>query len=202
MNILVLDDHPSIVAFTVIKLQELNNTLTIFKANTVEQALLLLDQNNVDRVICDLQLIKGKNMVIPEYCCRKQIPYMVFSTHVNYTLIKELKEFKVTSYVSKGAETEYLIEGLSTLLKNRSYFCPEVKKEELNKNGTDIPRPKLSKSEYKVVKAFSLGMRTDEVAKHLCLEKVTIRNHRARASDKNLCSFHELVERFNYWEGT
>lgn len=200
MDILILDDHPSIVEFIAIKLQELHNNLTVYKTNTVEQALPFLEENIVDRVICDLQIITGKNMIIPEYCCRKQIPYMVYSSHVNYTLIKELKESKVTCYVSKGAETEYLIEGLKKLLKNRSYSCPEVKKEELNTNGTDIPRPKLSKSEYKVVKAFSLGMRTDEVAKHLCLEKVTIRNHRARASDKNSCSFTELVARFKYWE--
>ena len=112
----------------------------------------------------------------------------------------ELTTTKVTCYVSKGAKTECLIEGLRKLLMSRYYFCPEVKKEELNKNGTDMPRPKLSKSEYKVVKAFSLVMCTDEVAKHLCLEKVTIRNHRASASDKNLCSFPELVERFKYWE--
>jgi DNA-binding NarL/FixJ family response regulator len=200
MNILILDDHPSIVEFIAIKLQELNNNLTIFKANTVEQALPFFEENEVDRVICDLQIITGKNMIIPEYCYLKQIPYMVYSSHVNYTLIKELKEYKVTCYVSKGAKTECLIEGLRKLLMSRYYFCPEVKKEELNKNGTDMPRPKLSKSEYKVVKAFSLGMCTDEVAKHLCLEKVTIRNHRARASDKNLCSFPELVERFKYWE--
>lgn len=200
MNILVLDDHPSIVEFITIKLQELNNNLTIFKANTVEQALTLLEENEVDRVISDLQIITGKNMVIPEYCCRKRIPYMVYSSHVNYTLIKELKEYKVACYVSKGAKTECLTDGLRKLIKNRSYFCPEVKKERLNKSGSDIPRPKLSKAEYKVVKAFSLGMRTDEVAKHLNLEKVTIRNHRARASDKNLCSFPELVERFKYWE--
>lgn len=200
MNILVLDDHPSIVEFIDIKLHELNNTLTIFKANTVEHALLLLGENEVDRVVCDLQIITGKNLVIPEYCKHQQIPYMVYSSYVNYTLIKVLKELKISCYVSKGSKTEHLIEGLMELLNNRVYYCPDVKREESNHCSSDVPRPNLSKSEYNVVQAFSTGMNTDEVSKYLGLEKVTIRNHRARASNKNLCSFSELIKRFKYWE--
>ena len=201
MNILVLDDHPSIVEFIAIKLQELNTDLVIFKTNTVEQALPILEGNEIDRVICDLKIVSGKNLVIPEYCNHRQIPYMVYSSYVNYTLIKMLKELKVFCYVSKGSKTEYLIEGLVELLNKRFYFCPDVKTEESNHNDSDIPRPNLSKSEYNVVQAFSAGMDTETVSKYLGLEKVTVRNHRARASNKNLCSFSELIKRFKYWEG-
>lgn len=200
MNILILDDHPPIVEFVAIKLQELNNKLIILKANNVGEALGLLGQHEIDRVICDLQIISGKNLEIPRYCGSLQIPFMVYSSYVSYSLIKELNECNITCYVSKGSLTDHLIEGLNNLLQNSAYFCPTVLKERINFRGSDITRPNLTKSEYKVVQAFASGMSTVEVANYLSLEIVTIRNHRARASDKNSCSFTELVARFKYWE--
>lgn len=42
--------------------------------------------------------------------------------------------------------------------------------------------------------------KTDEIGKLLGLQITTVRNHRARASEKNLCSFQELLERYKFWE--
>jgi len=200
MIVLILDDHPPIIEFLAIKLQEINSELTILEANTVEQALHLLESQEVQRVVCDLQIISGKNMAIPNRCHKMGIPFMVYSSHVNYSLIKELKTYNITCYISKGSKIDSLKEGLKNLLKNTPYFCSEVQKEQLNHSLNDVPRPKLSKSEHKIVKAYALGMNTSEVAKNLGLKEVTIRNHRARATDKNLCSFSELIAAYKYWE--
>jgi DNA-binding CsgD family transcriptional regulator len=53
-----------------------------------------------------------------------------------------------------------------------------------------------------MIKAYADGLTTNQVAEKLFLQPVTIRNHRARAIEKNGCSFQELLLRFNYWEGT
>jgi response regulator RpfG family c-di-GMP phosphodiesterase len=47
MIVLILDDHPPIIEFLAIKLQEINSELTILEANTVEQALHLLESQEV-----------------------------------------------------------------------------------------------------------------------------------------------------------
>ncbi len=200
MIVLVLDDHPPIVEFLAIKLRELDGELNILQAYNVEQALQFFESNEVNRVICDLQIISGKNMAIPNHCHKMGIPFMVYSSHVNYSLIKELKSYNITCYISKGSKIDSLKEGLKNLLKNTPYFCSEVQKEQLNHSLNDVPRPKLSKSEHKIVKAYALGMNTSEVAKNLGLKEVTVRNHRARATDKNLCSFSELIAAYKYWE--
>lgn len=200
MIVLVLDDHPPIVEFLAIKLRELDGELNILQAYNVEQALQFFESNEVNRVICDLQIISGKNMAIPNHCHKMGIPFMVYSSHVNHSLIKELKSYNITCYISKGSKIDSLKEGLKNLLKNTPYFCSEVQKEQLNHSLNDVPRPKLSKSEHKIVKAYALGMNTSEVAKNLGLKEVTVRNHRARATDKNLCSFSELIAAYKYWE--
>lgn len=200
MKILILDDHPLIPDFLTLKILEIYSSSEVLVANSLEQAQFLLTQNQVDRVICDLQIIRGKSLLLPEYCCINQIPFMVYSSHVNYSLIKVLKELKVNCYVSKGSKTECLVEGLKKLMANDIYYCPSVQLEAKNENGADVPKPDLSNSEYKVFKAYSLGMNTEEVANLLGLKTVTVRNHRARAMDKNLCSYTELLDRFKFWE--
>ena len=40
------------------------------------------------------------------------IPFMVYSSHVNYSLIKELKTYNITCYISKGSKIDSLKEGL------------------------------------------------------------------------------------------
>lgn len=200
MIILIIEDHPTIIDILEVKLNNDFKDLVIYKTFTLEEAFHILETRKVDRVICDLQIQIGKNMIIPEFCSTQSIPFMVFSSYVNITLIKILSNFRVTCYISKGSQTIYLHKGLQMLISNQRYFCPLVEQELKNKNESFIPQPILTVSESKVVKAFSEGMSTEDVAKFLNLKTVTVRNHRARLLDRNLCSFQELLRRYKFWE--
>jgi DNA-binding NarL/FixJ family response regulator len=200
-RILLLDDHPAILEFLNTILKIYFTDIVVLKAKTIEFAKVILDEDGADFVICDLQIKSGKSMVVPKCCFEKNIPFMVYSSHVNYSLYNDLRSLGMKSYVSKASESEFLKLGISSLFAGDFYTCPLVFTEtkELSKN--DCPRPILSEAEIRIIRAYADGLTTNQVAERLFLQPVTIRNHRARLIDRNRCSFGELLIRFNYWEG-
>jgi len=200
MTFLLLDDHPIILEFLESQIRQIESNIEIIKSCNVEDALSILKSKQIDRIICDLQIKSGKSLVIPEYCFKYEIPYMVFSSYINKSLIDTLKSIKITGYVSKGTKTEDLIEGIRKLFASENYLCPIVEREQSIKDESDTPRPLLSRAEIRVLKAYNNGLKTDEVTNLLHLKSVTVRNHRARAMERNMCSFQELTRRFIYWE--
>jgi DNA-binding NarL/FixJ family response regulator len=201
-TLLVLDDHQAIIEYLNLFLQIHFANVKVIKSKTIEYAKVILDESVVDFVICDLQIKSGKSMVIPELCSTRHIPFMVYSSHVNFSLYTDLKRLGVNSYVSKASDLEFLKNGISCLFNGQFYVCPLVNNEAKLESTNDSPRPILSEAEKRMIKAYSDGLTTNQVAEKLFLQPVTIRNHRARAIEKNGCSFQELLLRFNYWEGT
>lgn len=200
MKILLLDDHPLIIDFIAEQIRKIDSDVLVMTSIAVEQALDILSTHKIDRVVCDLQIKSGKSVAVPEYCAKHNIPFMVFSSYVNNSLIHTLKSLNVNCYVSKGTETQHLITALKKLINAEYFLCPEVVKEQHILSESDTPRPILSKAEIKVLNAYKAGLKTEEVAKLLNIQTVTVRNHRARAQERNLCGFQELIRRFNYWD--
>ncbi|MEY3824901.1 MAG: hypothetical protein RLZZ13_863 [Pseudomonadota bacterium] len=200
-TLLLLDDHPGIIDYlnTILKIDF--GVVKLIKAKTIEYAKVILEEDSVDFVICDLQIRTGKSTVIPSLCSEKNIPFMVYSSHVNYSLYMDLKSLGVKSYVSKASESEYLKMGISSLFTGDFYACPLVLSEVKEEGKSDCPRPILSEAEIRMIRAYGDGLTTNQVADRLFLQPVTIRNHRARVIERNRCSFRELLFRFNYWEG-
>lgn len=203
MNVLIIDDHPAILDFLVSQVNKVaaEENLKIFTCTNLSEAQEKLKAKKIDRVICDLNLTVGMSLTIPEYCLEFKIPYLVFSSHVNNALVNELLKLNVCCYVSKGSEIEFLQKGIVNLLGNIRFFCNNVLLEKtvvINKN---YPKPVLSRAEFIVIKLYAEGKKTEDISKLVNLQITTIRNHRARACEKNLCSFNELIGSFLFWEG-
>jgi DNA-binding NarL/FixJ family response regulator len=200
MTFLLLDDHPIILEFLEYQIRQIESSIEIIKSCNVEDALSILKSKQIDRIICDLQIKSGKSLVIPDYCFKFEIPYMVFSSYINKSLLDTLRSTKITGYVSKGTKTEDLIVGIRKLIASENYLCPLVKREQSIMDISDTPRPLLSRAEIRVLKAYNNGLKTAEVANLLNLKSVSVRNHRARAMERNMCGFQELTRRFIFWD--
>jgi DNA-binding NarL/FixJ family response regulator len=200
MTFLLLDDHPIILEFLEYQIRQIESSIEIIKSCNVEDALSILKSKQIDRIICDLQIKSGKSLVIPDYCFKFEIPYMVFSSYINKSLLDTLKSTKITGYVSKGTKTEDLILGIRKLIASENYLCPLVKREQSIMDISDTPRPLLSRAEIRVLKAYNNGLKTAQVANLLNLKSVSVRNHRARAMERNMCGFQELTRRFIFWD--
>jgi DNA-binding NarL/FixJ family response regulator len=203
MRILILDDHEAIQQFIQQKIKEIIPSATIVFCTTIESAITAISAfPQIDFAICDIEIKSGANLVVPELCFNKDIPYMIYSSHVNMVLVSQLKELKVNCYVSKTSSIDFLKKGLEILFSKQNYYCPMVlstmnSKEEFK----ETEKLFLSPSQKSVLKVMAKGYNRDDVSKILKLKKSTINNHIARARTMNECeNFDELIRRYKFWD--
>jgi DNA-binding NarL/FixJ family response regulator len=201
MKLLLLEDHEAIRETVIRYIHEINPYIDVVEADNVEDADQAIKKTKITYAICDLELTVGCNINPIEALYRERIPYMVYSSHVNKSLIKELEAKKVRCYVSKQSDMKEFRIGLQALFNNTSHYCPIVMKtQHANVGWEETGRLKLSKSEKKVVELLCKGQTREEVAANLKLELTTINNHVFRAREANNCSnVYELIRRYHFW---
>lgn len=201
MKLLLLEDHEAIRETVIRYIHEINPYIDIVEAENVYDADQAIKKTKITYAICDLELTVGCNINPIEALYRERIPYMVYSSHVNKSLIKELEAKKVRCYVSKQSDMKEFRMGLQALFNDTSHYCPIVMKtQHANVGWEETGRLKLSKSEKKVVELLSKGQTREEVAANLKLELTTINNHVFRAREANNCSnVYELIRRYHFW---
>lgn len=201
MKLLILEDHGAIRETVIRYVHDINPNIEIIETDNVEDADQAIANTKINYAICDLELTKGCNINPIEALYRERIPFMVYSSHVNKSLIKELETKRVRCYVSKQSDMKEFKTGLEALFNNRKHYCPIVMETlKSKKDEEDNGRLKLSKSERKVVELLSKGQTREEVADNLHLEITTINNHVFRAREANGCpNVSDLLRRYRFW---
>jgi len=201
MKLLLLEDHEAIRETVIRYIHEINPNIDVVEADNVEDADQAIKKTKITYAICDLELTVGCNINPIEALYRERIPYMVYSSHVNKSLIKELEAKKVRCYVSKQSDMKEFRMGLQALFNDTRHYCPIVMKTQHSNVGwEETGRLRLSKSEKKVVELLSKGQTREEVAGNLKLELTTVNNHVFRAREANNCSnVSELIRRYRFW---
>lgn len=203
MNVLILDDHEAI--------REIVKTYTLkvlpgadfIECSNIEEAKDALSKPiRIDYVICDLELKTGCSIEFPDLCRHEKIPFMVYSSHVNKDLIKELENRRVRVYVSKISKITYLQQGLEELFKGRNYYCPLVQKTKDSKERfKELTRLDLTPGQRKVLEVLAKGFNRKDAAEMLGMKRSTLNNQVHRAREANDCEdFPEILRRFQFWE--
>ncbi len=121
MNFLLIDDSAIIRKMVKIALKK------VFKGNILEagdglEALNVLSMNQVDLIICDINM---PNMDGMEFLSRvksmdefKEIPVIMLSTEQGEEDIKEAKERGAADYLNKPVKPEKLIKTIYDVIKN------------------------------------------------------------------------------------
>ena len=201
MKIILLDDHPLILNALEYEIKKIHPDLLIFKFTRIEKTETFIKTNSVQFVICDLEIVAGKSTVIPELCYQNQIPYMVYSSHTNKTLIHKLQSNGLKIYVSKASSPNELQLGINALINGQPYFC-SVFNEVMQSNVQELNTDPLiaSKNQLKILSQLNLGFTQVEVARKLNLSLRTIINHLAILRNNNACkTTAELLRRYSFW---
>jgi len=203
MRILIFDDHEAIQFIVKQYIDNIIPNAEVIRCSNLEIAKSIIKTPpGIDFAICDLEINSGANILIPEMCFERNIPYMVYSSHVNKVLISELKNINVNSYVSKTSGVDSLKRGIEMLLNRQKFYCHLVlttmeSKEEFKQT----ERLYLSEGQKSVLEVMAKGHNREETAKFLKIKKTTINNHIARAREINDCeNFEELLRRYRFWD--
>lgn len=200
MNIIILDDHPLILNALRTEIKSILPEANIKTFTTINDTRVYITTQSVNYVICDLQIVSGKSILIPELCYRQNIPYMVYSSHTNKTIYQKLNELGLKIYVSKSSSPKELKSGILALLNEQKYFCSNVS-EIINSDDNEIIKPlKISKTQMKILTLLNDGLTQTEVATKMKIAERTVINHLAILRNNNNCnSTVELVHRFKFW---
>ncbi len=202
MKLLIVEDHPGIYYLLQMIAKEISPGIEINYFSDWKEAINSFQESMPDRVITDIQIGDLKQLDMIDECTKLKLPLMVFSSHINPTILQHCHEQRVLVVVSKSAPIEDLKKGVLHLIREKRYRCSV---SDMNSNmlsflrDDDIPRVNFTEAEEFVIWAQIEGKTTVELSKETNKSKYTIRNQRMRLMEKNECTMEELVRRYLYW---
>ena len=205
IRILVVDDHP-IVRQGLDRLIEREPDLEIVaEAASADEALQVVDRQEVDFVILDIGLKQGSGLdVIAQIRARRDdLPVLVLSMHQERFYAERVLRSGAQGYVMKQGDPGEIVPAVRRILSGDLYLSPALADELVRRavEGPDESRPpaeQLSDREAEVVRLIGGGLSTREIAAELNLSVKTIESYRANVKRKlGLRSGAELA-RFAY----
>ncbi|PAP76717.1 response regulator [Rubrivirga marina] len=205
VRILIVDDHP-IVRQGLERLVEREPDLEIVaEAATADEALGVIDSEEVDFVVLDIGLKQGSGLdVIGQIRARRDdLPVLVLSMHQERFYAERVLRNGAQGYVMKQGDPSEIIPAIRRILSGDLYLSPALADELVRRavEGPEESRPpaeQLSDREAEVVRLIGGGMSTREIAGELNLSVKTIESYRANVKRKlGLRSGAELA-RFAY----
>jgi DNA-binding NarL/FixJ family response regulator len=204
-RILVVDDHP-IVRQGLDRLLESEPDLTICaEASTADEALQVIDNQEIDFVLLDIGLKKGSGLdLIGQIRSRRtDLPILVLSMHQERFYAERVLRSGAQGYVMKQGDPADIVPAIRRVLSGDLYLSPSLADELVRRavDGKEEARPaveQLSDRETEVVRLIGSGLSTREIAEELNLSVKTIESYRANVKRKlGLRSGSELA-RFAY----
>ena len=201
MKIIIIEDHPAIYHTISQTIENITTDAIISYHEKWEPALEEIKKSPPDFVITDIQIRSYKQLEIPTACMENKIPCMVYTGHVNYTILKHCNNLKVNVIVSKLAKFHNIRDGIEHLFKGENYRCEVCNEISTPKSIIPIETPKaiFTAAEESVIIGQIQGKSTLQLSEETKKSKFTIRNQRMSLMLKNDCSMEEVVRRYLFW---
>jgi DNA-binding NarL/FixJ family response regulator len=201
MKILILEDHPVIAHLLETIIKDIANNIAIEHFTAWENALESMNRAAPDWVISDIQIGDFKQLELLEACHEKKIPFMVFSSFINPTIIDHCNQYKARVVVAKSSDMEDLKQGVKSLINNQYFRCAVCNNINHTKSriSEETPRVLFTPSEEFVILAQIEGKNTVQLSQETKKSKYTIRNQRMKLMEKNACTMEEIARRYLFW---
>ena len=206
-RLLIVDDHPVVRE----GLSELINreldVKVVAAADSADQALEILREENIDVAIVDLSLpgisgIELIRMIREEFAA---LPVLVLSMHDENFYAERALRAGARGYVMKQESICHVLEAVRKVRRGDLYVSEEVAEKMLFRivsgDSRDDPEvQRLSARELEVFQLIGQGFSTREIAEMLHLSIKTIESYRANIKEKlNLRGAAELMQHAVKW---
>jgi DNA-binding NarL/FixJ family response regulator len=199
----ILDDHPGIHVLMELTIRRLFPKSTCRFFVDSNEAIAYCSKNAIDFAISDIQIGESKRLDFANFCGEQKIPFMIYSSYLNISIIEGLAKLSCRAYVSKSSGIPDLKRGIKAVVSDSLFNCTIVEKYLSNASEQhDIPYLEFSKAELPVILAQINGESTVDLAKRLNKSKTTIRNQRINLALRCGCNMEEIARRYLYWHTT
>ena len=190
-RILIVDDHP-IIRQGLVRLIAPDADLTVVaEADSADDALQILDRQEVDFVILDIMLRQGSGLdLIGQVRARREdLPILVLSMHQERFYAERALRSGAQGYLMKQSDPSEVVPAIRKILAGELYLSPTLTDDLTRRavEGRDAggsAAETLSDREAEVVRYIGSGRSTREIAEELHLSVKTIESYRANIKRK------------------
>jgi DNA-binding NarL/FixJ family response regulator len=184
-RIIIADDHPIVRRGVKDIILESMEDVVIGEAGNAYETLEWLSRQEWDLAVLDMAMpgLNGLELLKEVKRQRPELPVIILSMHPEGECAMSMLEAGASDYLSKERSSEELIQAIRKALEHRLVLGPDIPRSLV----TDSARPshkKLSRREIEVLRGFSSGKTTGEIAATLSLSRRTISTYRARLLGK------------------
>lgn len=185
-TILVVDDH---VIFAEALASAIDNVpgLHASAAITIEEARGALAEHEVDAVLLEIGLngdggMRFARQTIAEY---PGLPIVAVTAVEDEAVLVDTVRAGVSGWVPKDESVKHLVSVVHSVLRGETWIPPrlltrvlaELTSAQGNAANHDVPLDTLTRREREVLDLLTRGMKTDHIARQLCMSKSTLRTH-------------------------
>lgn len=187
INIVILDDHPIVVAGLKQLLMNEKGLKIVGSFHKGSEILSFIKENPVDLILLDITLPDSNGI---ELCreIKKERPGIVIlmlSNRSERSIIMQSIQYGASGYLLKNASTEELLYAIKESLAGNISFCNEVKAIISKPVTYDFNEfPKLTKREKEILKMITEGKTSLMIANELSLSVLTVDTHRKNIMNK------------------
>lgn len=196
IKLMIVDDHPFFRQGVCLYFEPLDDIEVISQAESGQNALNLLSENNIDLILMDLQMsgmdgIETTKKIIENH---PDIKVLVLTSFNNWDKVYQALTSGASGYILKDAQPEELIAAIRAVAAGGNYFGSQItgelmqrltntNKKESNNDGNknDYQDPELieplTKREIDVLKLIGQGLSNRDIADELVLSEKTIKTH-------------------------
>lgn len=200
MKALVADDH-SIVRMGVKHILERHPVITtIFEASDGQEALKIIEENELDLVILDISmpLISGLEVLKRGLEIKPGINFLILSMHAEKEYALRVLKNGASGYLTKDSLADDLHSAIDIVLDGKKYVSQNMSEIllHINEEKFEIPlHEKLSEREFDVLIKLASGKKINEIAQDLFLSVKTVSTYKTRLLEKmNLSSVAEITK--------
>ncbi|GAA0560925.1 response regulator [Chitinophaga japonensis] len=179
VSLLIVDDHPVVVAGIQSLLQEAPGIRVAGCCTDGQAARAFLEREHADILLLDIQLpdINGLELCLELRTRYPHLRILALSNYNEKSMISKMLEHGASGYLLKNASTQELQEAIAAAMQDRLFFSSDVAKKMLEAPGK-APVPYLTRREKEILRLIMDGHTSNAIADILCISQLTVETHR------------------------
>lgn len=207
-KVLIVDDHPVVRQGLRAVLNRTPDLTACGEAQTIYDALRLIEQLQPDVVAVDISLggDSGIDLIKDIRIRYPNLPVLTLSVHDEAIYAERVLRAGANGYISKAEGSDSVLKALRTVLAGQVFLSDRMSSQLLSRmagrktNPPALSVDRLSDRELQVYELIGKGMSTRDIAKALHLSVKTVESHRANIKEKlQISTATELLQRAIQW---
>jgi len=209
INIIIADDHPTLIAGVAHELSSIRTLDIVGKAKNSTDIIELLSRIACDILITDYVMpggSAGDGMAMLSFLRRRypDLKIIVFTTIENPAIVMEILKLGVGSVLNKADDIGHLISAVHAVYAGATYISPQFRspgRAQFGSSTSHTENSKLTRREAEVIRLYVSGLSVNGIASQLKRTKQTVSSQKTSAMRKLGISRDAELFRFAYENG-